>query len=120
MSRQRCYFGWPLSFGARDGGNLNAPDMLELLESLIGEHRGVHSVVLGCTHYPFVRQQIRFVLGDVTFFDGGDGAARQLVRLLEEESLLADSQDFGDLRFCAMIAELAMYWEKRPCSQAVA
>ncbi len=93
-------------------GNLNAPDMLELLESLIGEHRGVHSVVLGCTHYPFVRQQIRSVLGDVTFFDGGDGAARQLVRLLEEESLLADSQDFGDLRFCSSKntpEELALY-----------
>lgn len=93
-------------------GDLNAPDVLELLESLIGEYRGVHSVVLGCTHYPFVRRQIRAVLGDVTFFDGGDGVARQLVRLLEEEELLSASRQTGDLRFCSSRNtpdELALY-----------
>ena len=46
-------------------------------------------MVLGCTHYPFITRQIRAVLGDVDFYDGGTGAAQQLHRLLKTEDLLA-------------------------------
>lgn len=70
-------------------GNLDAPDMHELLESLIGEYRGkADSVVLGCTHYPYIAKQIREILGDVTLFDGAFGTARHLAHTLEEHGQL--------------------------------
>ncbi|MDO4537347.1 MAG: glutamate racemase [Coriobacteriales bacterium] len=70
--------------------DLEAPDVRELIESLVGSYAGkVDEVVLGCTHYPFVCEQIRQVLGDVTFFDSAGGTARQLRRRLEECDLLA-------------------------------
>ncbi len=75
-------------------GNLNAPDMLQLLQNLIGDYRGkVDAVVLGCTHYPFLKRQIRSILGnDIPLFDGGAGTARQLRRRLAAHDLLAPEQ----------------------------
>lgn len=49
--------------------------------------QGVDTVVLGCTHYPFVRAVIESILTvvrrhDVVLIDTGDAVARQLARLL--------------------------------------
>ena len=75
-------------------GDLGAPDVRALVESLVGSYRdSVDAVVLGCTHYPFIREQIREVVGDVPFFDGGEGTARQLRRRLAECGLLAEQGD---------------------------
>lgn len=82
---------WGLA-GRIEAGNLGAPDVLELLERLIGEYKAsVDGVVLGCTHYPFVASQIRKVLGrDVPLFDGAFGTARQLKAQLQQRGLLAN------------------------------
>ena len=94
-------------------GNLDAPDMYELLESLVGEFAGnVNAVVLGCTHYPFVRRQIQSVVGDVPFFDGARGTARQLRRRLEECDLLAPASQEGSIQLLSSNdseKELALY-----------
>ncbi|MBP3892508.1 MAG: glutamate racemase [Atopobiaceae bacterium] len=101
-------------------GDLDDPSVIEVLERLVGRYRGeVDRVVLGCTHYPFVRTQIAQVLGDVTFFDGGAGTARQLRRLLEQDGLLRDG-DQGVVSFSSSIdtpAELALYrrFFEMPC-----
>lgn len=93
-------------------GDFDAPDLIELLEDLVGCHRGkVDRVVLGCTHYPFVRAQIAQVLGDVRFFDGGRGTARQLRRLLERDGLLREDGE-GGVDFSSSVdtpSELALY-----------
>ncbi len=79
-----------------ESGDLDSPQIVQLLERLVGPYRGeVDRVVLGCTHYPFVRTQIAQVLGDVRFFDGGEGTARQLRRLLTQGGLLSDGQQGG-------------------------
>ncbi|WP_077597575.1 glutamate racemase [Olsenella urininfantis] len=81
-------------------GRLEDEDLLELIRSLVGEHRGkVDSVVLGCTHYPFVRAQIAEVLGEVPFFDGGPGASHRLRDLLAREALLAPEGQEGGVSF---------------------
>ena len=81
-------------------GDLDAPDVVELVDSLIGRYRGnVDAVVLGCTHYPFVSSAIRAVLGEVPLFDGAEGTARQLHRRLAERDLLTRSNDAGHVEF---------------------
>ncbi len=83
-------------------GNLGSPDLTELIEWLVGEYRGqVDSVVLGCTHYPFIRRQIEGVLGEVPFFDGGAGTARQLRRRLAQEGLLRTDGHAGGVVFAS-------------------
>ena len=47
------------------------------------------TLVLGCTHYPFVEHLIREVAGpDVHIVDTGEPVARQLCRVLEQRNLL--------------------------------
>lgn len=85
-------------------GELEGPRLEALLEGLVGSYRGkVDRVVLGCTHYPFVRDAIAQVLGDVRFFDGGLGTARQLRRLLEQEGLLQGEGRTGSVAFSSSI-----------------
>ena len=45
------------------------------------------SVVLGCTHYPFAADAIRRIFPHTEIYDGGEGTARQLKRLLGEHDL---------------------------------
>jgi glutamate racemase len=48
--------------------------------------RGADTIVLGCTHYPFLRPLIAEVAGSsVRLIDTGEAVARQLVRRLPEE-----------------------------------
>lgn len=81
-------------------GHLDEPDLTELIERLVGEYAGsVDAVVLGCTHYPFVREQIAQVLGDVRFFDSAEGTARQLWRRLYDCALASTSERQGRVVF---------------------
>ena len=76
-------------------------DELDLyLENLLGKYRGkAENVVLGCTHYPLAMQNIKKVLGDVRFFDGANGVARQLEKVLKREKLLSESAEKGTVLF---------------------
>ena len=81
-------------------GDLESPDIYELLEDLVGSYAGaVDAVVLGCTHYPFIARQIREVVGDVPLFDGAYGTALQLQRKLAERGLTTKSSGRGTVEF---------------------
>lgn len=57
-------------------------------------------VVLGCTHYPFVKSVIKKVVGEnVKLFDGGEGTAKELLRRLKEKNLLSDRKEKGNVEF---------------------
>jgi len=59
---------------------------------------GVDTVVLGCTHYPFVREQIAAALGpEVRLLDSGPAIARQTARVLREAGAL-EPEGAGSLR----------------------
>lgn len=94
-------------------GNFDAPDMKELLEKLIGSYTGkTDGIVLGCTHYPFVKKQIREVMGDVPLFDGGEGTARELHRELRERHLLKKEKTRGQIVLRSSLdttEEMALY-----------
>jgi len=70
-------------------GELDSDTTRTMLEGyilpLVGQ--GADTLVLGCTHYPFVRASIEKILADagraeVVLVDTGDAVARQLARLL--------------------------------------
>ena len=69
-----------------------------LLEGILGPWVGqLDAIVLGCTHYPFVRNAVRKIMGDgVVIVDGGAGTARQTRRLLQERGWLR--QGTGSLK----------------------
>ena len=48
-----------------------------------------NGVVLGCTHFPFLRDAVSHVVGpEAVIFDGAEGTARETKRRLEEADLL--------------------------------
>ncbi|MBO5715728.1 MAG: glutamate racemase [Clostridia bacterium] len=70
----------------------------ELLAPLKKEE--LDAVVLGCTHYPFVKSEISSVIGEnVQIFDGSVGTALNTRRRLEENNLLNDTNEKGRVIF---------------------
>lgn len=45
-------------------------------------------VVLGCTHYPLIRDQIQALFPNAKLFDGGEGVAREVKRVVLSRRLL--------------------------------
>jgi glutamate racemase len=75
-------------------GELDAPATDALLDRYIAPllAQGADTLVLGCTHYPFVEPAIERAIArsgaqDVVLIDTGDAVARQLARLLEAGGL---------------------------------
>lgn len=53
---------------------------------------GIKNIVLGCTHYPLIKKEIREVLGDVEFYDGSKGVSQQLKRKIEQKQIREQRQ----------------------------
>jgi len=61
---------------------------------------GADTIVLGCTHYPFLRPLIQEVVGpDVTLIDTGAAVARHVHRVLSENHLLRRDNRVGAAQF---------------------
>ena len=61
---------------------------------------GADTIVLGCTHYPFVIEAIRRLVGpEVTVIDPAPAVARHLGSLLERHGLSAPTGCRGDHQF---------------------
>lgn len=62
--------------------------------------KGADIIVLGCTHYPFIRSMIREIAGpSVDIIDPATPVARELRRRLESAGLLNDAPDAGTEEF---------------------
>ena len=91
-------------------GELQSEALEQYLYHLFAPYKKVDAVVLGCTHYPFVRKMIQKVLGNETMlFDGGEGTARETRRRLEERSLLNPSENTGKVIFENSAKEEALW-----------
>ena len=62
--------------------------------------RKIDAVVLGCTHYPFIREAIRaYFKGSVAVLDGGAGTAREARRRIIEAGLENTSELPGKIEY---------------------
>ncbi|HIR19486.1 MAG TPA: glutamate racemase [Candidatus Pelethomonas intestinigallinarum] len=70
-------------------------------EEYLGPLRGeIDTLVLGCTHYPLLREVIGRVMGpEVELVDAGAEAARAVRDLLEERDALSGGEDQGQARY---------------------
>ena len=85
-----------------EDGDLAGPETLAMVESYLRPllNRGADTLVLGCTHYPFVMPLIAQVAGpSVTVIDPADAVARELRRRLEQSGLLNATPRAGTIRF---------------------
>lgn len=70
--------------------NDNKDEIVKLLNHYLDEYKdkNIDSVVLGCTHYCFIKDEIINILGDIKLIDGNLGVARQAKKMLEDNNLL--------------------------------
>ncbi len=62
------------------------------------QEAGADTIVLGCTHYPFLRKAIRKLLGEsITLIDTSDAVVRQLKRQLDTLKSNGASPEFGSV-----------------------
>jgi glutamate racemase len=86
-----------------EAGRLNGQHARQILEKALLPmlERGLDTVVLGCTHYPYVIPLIKDIVGpDVQVIDPSPAIARQTGRILEANGLLMPVQsEVGEMHF---------------------
>lgn len=70
---------------------MDSDEALDTVQRVLAPYAGmpVDSVVLGCTHYPFLLHAIRRTFPDCAIYDGRMGTVLQLKRMLEARGLLS-------------------------------
>jgi glutamate racemase len=79
-------------------GNLNGPETRKILEDALYPmlEKNIDTVVLGCTHYPFVIPIIEEIVGEnVRVIDPAPSVAKQVQRLLEAGDAINESPSKG-------------------------
>lgn len=84
--------------------DLHSPQTEALLRQYVEPllAQGADTLVLGCTHYPFLRDTLERIAGDgVTLIDPAEAVARELVRRLSEVpgALALHAKPKGEVRF---------------------
>ncbi|MBU3603464.1 glutamate racemase [Polynucleobacter sp. AP-Kaivos-20-H2] len=85
-----------------ESGKADNEETLELLAKHLEpiQDAGADTLVLGCTHYPFLRKAIRKLLGEsITLIDTSDAVVRQLKRQLENLKSTSSSNEHGTVLF---------------------
>ena len=75
-----------------ESGDLNSPELRQMLHGYVEPllSAGCDTIILGCTHYPFLKPLLAQMLPPrIILIDTGAAVARQLNRLLGERALLA-------------------------------
>ena len=83
-------------------GELQAPATKQLVAGYVKPllEAGADTIVLGCTHYPFVRELITDIAGqNVALIDTGAAVARQLMHRLEDLGQLTEEIGIGEVQF---------------------
>lgn len=83
-------------------GNLNGPETRRILEEVLRPMlaQNIDTVVLGCTHYPFVIPLIQEIVGpNVRVIDPAPAVARQTRKLLTEHGWLAEGEQKSPVEF---------------------
>lgn len=83
-------------------GQLDAPATRAILERALAPmiEKDVDTIVMGCTHYPFVIPLIKSIVGPgVQVIDPAPAVARQVGRILETRGKLAPCDSLAPVRF---------------------
>jgi glutamate racemase len=83
-------------------GDLNGPVTRRILEDALRPmlEKNIDTVVLACTHYPFVIPLIQEIVGEkVRVIDPAPAVARQTKRLLDAKGLKREASSQGEIQF---------------------
>ena len=89
---------------------------MQRLQKVIAEwqsHPTLDTVILGCTHFPLVKDELQQLLPQVSFFvDPGNGIANRVVSLLQDVKIKAHNENKENHAFCTQNSEDFLKREK--------
>lgn len=91
-----------------EDGKTDSLETKNFLNDLLSPYfkENIDSVVLGCTHYPFVKKLIKEVFPyEVHVFDGGAGTARETKRRLVVGGICNNPENVGKVKFLSSVEE---------------
>jgi len=83
-----------------EAGNFSSVELKEYIREKYKYYNSdeIGAIVLGCTHYPFIKDTIQEIVGDdIPIIDGGMGTCRELKRRLIEADLISNSNEKGKI-----------------------
>ncbi|MBR2332179.1 MAG: aspartate/glutamate racemase family protein, partial [Alistipes sp.] len=87
----------------------NSPQTEEIVREVVEPivSQGADMLVLGCTHYPFLRDVIAKVIGErnVEIIDSGEAVEKRVESLLEEYDLRAEQGHRAEYEFVSFADE---------------
>ena len=90
-----------------ESGQQNSQQSHLLLQQLLDPivDHGVDFLVLGCTHYPFLKDAIQHVYGDkLSLVDSGFAVARQTSRILIKNDLVSNQFEIDQPRLACFVS----------------
>lgn len=69
------------------------------LKEHLKKYKNIKNVVLGCTHYPLVKNKIKEILNCENILDGSLGVAKQLNRIIMQNGYLPNNDDDKKIKF---------------------
>lgn len=85
-----------------ESGQLNGPEVQDAIIEYVGPilEKGIDTLILGCTHYPFLADVIQDYVGEqVKLVDPSDETIDQMKRILADKGLLNDIPGPGAYEF---------------------
>lgn len=76
-------------------GDTSSDELKNYIIERLSEAGDIKAIVLGCTHFVFLKDTIHSLMPDIALFDGNDGVARHLRNTLSVCSLLNDKKGGG-------------------------
>ena len=88
-------------------GDFSSPALHDYLQTLFSpwQARQVDAIVLGCTHYVFLKEAVRRFFPAVPVLDGNEGTVLQLRRVLAARGLLCPETQSGTVRILSSDSE---------------
>lgn len=83
-----------------ENGDLESNELKQFLKDKLRvvENDKIASIVLGCTHYPFIKELLKEIVGEsVEIIDGSLGTSKELKRKLEEFNIKSDKNEKGTI-----------------------
>lgn len=95
----------PAAATPREGNSL-----YDRIKSDLGNLGNIGAVVLGCTHYIFIKDMIAEICGGAPVFDGVDGTVKNLFKRIGEIDLLNQSKEKGQVLIVTTAPTKMSYW----------
>ena len=87
---------------AIETGSLDNPKLTKLVRSYINPmlEQEMDTLVLGCTHYPFLLPLLKKILpSNIQIIDSAEAVAKQTHRILEKNQLICQTKETGNIRY---------------------